>query len=177
MNPASRPPADEPAPAPVASPRLARELFLPQLERYLSDPDELPLDDSSDSVRVRIDQAIRSIEGRVEELLPPARARVTQWRMATGSCAIIGILAALVALASPHLAPVAISVVLVEIFALLYSTRRARRAALDVLILEGLEARHRPRLEAAGNLTELRQLAADIREDMERLTVDPRPAG
>ncbi len=154
---------------------IALGLFLPQLDRYLSDPDELPLDDSADSVRVRIDQAIKSIENRSEELEEYAQSKVTLWRITTASCAIIGALALLAGIGYPKFRLAGTLVAGIEIVALFYSSKKMKEAAVDTLILRDLKNRYRPQLDQAESLSQMRNLQNLIREEMDQLSVDPRP--
>jgi hypothetical protein len=169
-------PTSIPPPPEVTGAVYRKQLFLPQLERLLQDPDDLPLDDSADSIRVRIDQAIESIERRSAEAAAEAARRATVYRFTVCLSAVFGACALIVGLAFPDYLTLCLVIALGEAVTLVVFARRMRAAAADCAELTRLGGRYRPALDAAEETPALRALAAQIRAEMDELTIDPRPA-
>ena len=160
---------------PIPRSRTTRKrLFVPALSRLLSDPTELPLDDSADSIRIRLDEAIRLVEKRCEATTELATRARRILRILLGAClATAGIAAAAAFLASEQLA-ICLGVAGASILAggVLAVTVAARSA--DLASLAGLRARYRPLLDRCETVSELRELSERLGAEMARIAVDPR---
>jgi hypothetical protein len=88
-------------PPELVSPALRKKLFLPELERLLADPPGFSLKNNFDSFRVRIDAAIETIEKRCRRLAEETLGQVQARRLATATCAAMGIAAVLAGLGLP----------------------------------------------------------------------------
>lgn len=158
----------------VSTPSLRRKLFLPQLERLLGDPADMPLDDSSDSVRVRLEEAVASVERRAEEATLETLAQIRWYRLVVGLSALIGAGAILVGLTLPGALPGALFVAGGEAVLVILLSRVVRRLAADCSEISRLGPRYRRALESCANLAELRSFARRIGHEMAEISEDPR---
>ena len=163
---------DRPPPIP-RSPNLRKRLFVPALSRLLSDPAELALDDSADSIRIRLSEAIRLVEKRCEALTA-ATARTRRFAgLLLGVCLVSAVIAGAMAfLASEGLAVylgvAGVSVAIGFLLAVAASVRTADLASLALV-----RTRYRPLLDGSETVSELRELAERIGSEMARITIDP----
>jgi hypothetical protein len=159
---------------------LRRRLFLPQLERLLGDPADLPLDDSSDSVRVRLEEAIAALERRCAELVEATRRSAGAYRFACLLGSAFGALAVTASLAfasRPQLRSLLLALGLAELAPIAILLRLQRRAIADAGALARLAGRYRPRLESCRRLEELRELAGTIHAELAQLWIPPGDTG
>ncbi len=173
-HPGEEPSLDETVPE-LESPSLRERLFIPELERMLGDPVDFPPNEAFDfdSIRVRLDRAIETVEKRSDELATEAYSRSIALRLGTMVSALVGVAALVTALGLPQYALIAWIVAAIELFFVLRFSRSARRNAVDCIELHRLAQRYRPELERATTTDDLRALAARIGSEMRGLWLEP----
>lgn len=154
--------------------RLRRKLFLPHLDRLLGDPSEFPLDDSTDSVRVRLDQAVTSIENKSRGLAEEAHGHMNRQRVGVMMCAAVGAALLIIGLSVPEFLVPCILVAGLEGAIMIWFSHNRKRYTYDTLELQELSERYRPVLVSCANLDDLRTFSRQIREEMEAICIDPR---
>lgn len=162
----------------IQSRRLREKLFIPELERLLGDPVDFPTNEDYDfdSMRVRLDSAIGTVEKRGEQLAAAAYSRTGTLRFGVALSAVLGIGALVTALGLPAYSILAFVVAAVELVLVLRFSAAARRHAIDCLELRELGERYRPQLERCHTAAELRTLAERIGTEMQQLWIAPVPA-
>lgn len=154
--------------------KLRKKLFLPHLDRLLGDPEEFPLHDSTDSVRVRLESAVVSIEKRSNELAKEAQKRMNLCRGFVMTCAAMGAIFLIVGISFQEFWVPCFVVAGVEAAAMFWCSRLMRKYVYDTLELQALSDRYRPVLTSCGSLDELRDFAVLVREEMTAVSIDPR---
>ncbi len=154
-------------------PRLRERLFIPELERLLSDPLGYSLKNNFDSCRVRVEEAIDIINRRCGELAAESVQQVKGLRIAIAVSAAVGAGAILVGLSVPAARLAAYLIAAAEVAAVLWCSRRQRRLAAEASELMRLSERYPPQLKACKTEGELRELARRIGEEWKALATAP----
>jgi hypothetical protein len=154
--------------------RLRKKLFLPHLDRLLGDPGEFSLDDSTDSVRVRLDQAVSSIEKKSRELAEEAHGIMNRHRFGVMICALVGAALLIIGLSAQYFLVPCILVAGLEAAFMIWFSQNRKRYTYDTLELQELSERYRPVLVSCATLDDLRKFSEQVREEMDAVCIDPR---